>query len=254
MASFFALVPFGLYGNARMTRQTPEKPTLRGLLGEATTEFSGFSGGVPYTVKCLLCAPGATVRRYLDGGKTRITRPLRLFVMALMLYFAAASLGGINELNVQSWQQLLSSDRESASAFLEFFTRYQTALFAIVLPLMMLATRIAWPRSGRTLAEHLILNTFLFTAQLLIIIPLMALGWALGSRGIEGAVIWIHGIVIPMLAFGYAAWMMATFFSGSRTWSSIRAIAIQLGMLLPYWLIVLAIFQLWTKVKGIGAV
>ncbi|MEO7052940.1 MAG: DUF3667 domain-containing protein, partial [Rhodanobacter sp.] len=144
-----------------MARRTPEKPTLGGLLREAAAEFSGLERGVPYTVKCLLSAPGATVRRYLDQHDTRVTRPLRLFVVALLLYFAAASLGGVNELTAQSWQQALGSDGRGASAFLDFFTRYQTALFALVLPLMMLATRIAWPRSERTLAEHLILNTYL---------------------------------------------------------------------------------------------
>lgn len=132
-----------------------KKPTLGGLLREAAAEFSGFDRGVPYTVKCLLSAPGAIVRRYLDERDTRITRPLRLFAVALALYFVSASLAGVDELNAQFSQQILGSEGPGASAFLEFATRYQTALFALALPLMMLATRVAWPRSGRTLAEHL---------------------------------------------------------------------------------------------------
>ena len=220
---------------------------------EAATEFSGFDRGVPYTVKCLLSAPGATVRRYLDERDTRITRPLRMFVMTLVLFFAAASVGGTNELNAQSLQQLLGDRGPDASAFLDFFTRYQTALYALVLPLMMLATRIAWPRSRRTLAEHLILNTYLFSAQMLILIPLLLVGWGLASGGFDRIFMAFHGIVLPILSFGYAAWMMATFFSGSRLWSAIRAIAIQIVMLLPYWLIVLVVFRLWIKFTAAGA-
>ena len=236
-----------------MARQTPEKPTLRGLLREATTEFSGFDGGVPYTVKSLLSAPGATVRRYLDERDTRITRPLRLLVLSLALYFAAASLGGIDELTVKSLQKTLGSQSSGATEFLEFFSRYQTALFVLLLPLMMVATRVAWPRSGRTLAEHLILNTYLFSAQLLILVPLVLIGLAQGSESFDHFFTLVHAIVTPILTFGLAAWMMATFFSGSRTWSALRAVAIQFFMLLPYWLIVLAIFRLWTGFSGAGA-
>ena len=217
---------------------------------EAATELSGFDSGVPYTVKCLLSAPGATVRRYLDERDARITRPLRMFVMTLVLYFAAASLGGINEVSAASWQQILGSHGPDAAPFVEFFVRYQTALFALVLPLMMLATRVAWPRSGRTLAEHLILNTYLFSAQMLIITPFVLLGFERGSGSLDRVLLVIHVVVVPILAIGYAAWMMATFFPGSRLWSAIRAIAIQLGMLLPYWLIVLLIFRLWTALTG----
>lgn len=230
-----------------------KKPTLAGLLREAAAEFSDFDRGVPYTLKCLLSAPGATVRRYLDAEDARITRPLRLFILALALAFAAASLGGLNELNAQSLQQLSGDQGPGASAYLEFFARYQTALYALVLPLMMLATHIAWPRSGRTLAEHLILNTYLFSTQLLIMVPFMLAGLGQGLGGFDRIFWLLNGIVGPLLAVGYAAWMMATFFSGSRLWSVVRAIAIQLGMLLPYWLIVLVIFKLWIKFTGAGA-
>ncbi|MEO6925098.1 MAG: DUF3667 domain-containing protein [Rhodanobacter sp.] len=248
------LVALGIQESACMARRTPEKPTLGGLLREAATEFSGFDRGVPYTVKCLLSAPGATVRRYLDEHDPRITRPLRIFVMTLVLYFAAASLGGVNELNEQYWQQVLGSDGPGASALLGFLTRYQTALFALVLPLMMLATRVAWPRSGRTLAEHLILNTYLFSAQLLIFVPfvLVGLGHGQGSVSFDRFFVVLYSIVAPILSFGYAAWMMATFFSGSRLWSAILAVVIQLVMLLPYWFIVLAVFLLWTRIGGAG--
>ena len=173
--------------------------------------------------------------------------------MTLVLYFAAASLGGVDELNAKTLQQMLSTHGIGASGFTEFFARYQTALFALVLPLMMLATRVAWPRSGRTLAEHLILNTYLFSAQMLIMVPLTLVGAGLGLAGLDGHVTMLHGIAGPILGFSYAVWMMATFFSGSRIWSAIRAIAIQLFMVLVYWVIVLAVFLLWTKLASAAA-
>ena len=63
----------------------------------------------------------------------------------------------------------------------------------------------------------------------------------------------LHDVVNPLLSFGFAAWMMATFFFGSRVWSAIRAAAISLGMLLPYGLSVLAILRPWTRLTGANA-
>lgn len=233
-----------------MTESTQlQKPTLSGLLRDAAVEFSGFKHGVPYTMRSLLSAPGATVRRYLDDHDPRITRPLRLFVFVMVVYFAVASLGGVDELNAQAWEQMLQPLGVGASAFTAFLARYQTALFALVLPLMMLATRVAWPRSDRTLAEHLMLNTYLFSAQMAILIPLTLVAAGLALAGFDSPISWLVGIVGPGLAIGYAAWMMATFFPGSRTWSAIRAITIQLGMVLVYWIIVLVTFVLLAKFR-----
>jgi hypothetical protein len=230
----------------------PQKPTLGGLLRDAAMEFSGFKHGVPYTVRSLLSAPGATVRRYLDHHDGRITRPLRLFVFVLVVYLAVATLGGVDELNAQVWEQTLEPLGIGASGFTAFFARYQTALFALVLPLMMFATRVAWPRSGRTLAEHLILNTYLYSAQMAILIPLTLVAAGLALVGFDSYTSLLVGVVGPGLAIGYAAWMMATFFPGSRIWSAIRAIAIQFGMVIVYGIIVLVIFVLLTRSTGAG--
>jgi Protein of unknown function (DUF3667) len=229
-----------------------QKPTLGGLLREATREFSGFDRGLPYTVRSLLTAPGATVRRYLEGHDARITRPLRLFLATLVLYFAAASVGGVDEMNARGLEQSLATFGVRGSDFTTFFSRYQTALFALVLPLMMFATRASWPRAGRTLAEHLILNTYLFAAQLVIMTALMPLRFMVEWAGVEAqTALSLHSIAGGVLSIGYAAWMMATFFAGSRLWSAIRAIAIQLGMMLVYWIVVLAVFLALAK-AGVG--
>ena len=167
------------------------------------------------------------MRRYLDDQDTRITRPLRLFVVVLVVYFATASLGGVDKLNGQAWERMLEPQGIRTSGFTEFLSRYQTALYALVLPLMMVAARVAWPRSGRTLAEHLILNTYLFPMQLLIQIPLALAAAGLAWVGFETHIAFLDGVVGPVVSIGYAAWMMATFFPGSRIWSAIRAIAIQ---------------------------
>ena len=236
-----------------MTEPTqPQKPTLGGLLREAAVEFSGFKHGVPYTLRSLLSAPGATVRRYVDHHDARITRPLRLFVLVLVVHFAVASLGGVDNLNAQAVEQMLKPLGIGASGFTAFFARYQTALFALVLPMMMLATRIAWPRSGRTLAEHLILNTYLFSAQMAILIPLTLAVAGLALAGFDPQISLLIGLMGSGLAIGYAAWMMATFFDGSWVWSAIRAIAIQIGMVFVYWTIVLITFVLLARFTGAG--
>ncbi len=215
-------------------------------------EFSGFKKGVPYTLRSLLSAPGATVRRYLDDHDPRITRPLRLFALVLVVYFAVVSLSGAGNQNAQALDQMLEPLGIGASGFSAFFARYQTALFALVLPMMMLATRVAWPRSGRTLAEHLILNTYLFSAQMAILIPLTLAGAGLSLAGVDSRIASLMGTVGSGLLMGYAAWMMATFFPGSRVWSAIRALAIQIGMIFVYWIFVLISFVLLAKFTGAG--
>lgn len=77
----------------------PQKPTIGGLLSNAARELKGFEQGVPYTLKALLIAPGATVHRYLDDHDARITEPVRLFVLVLLVYFAVASLGAVDQVH-----------------------------------------------------------------------------------------------------------------------------------------------------------
>ncbi len=116
-----------------------------------------------------------------------------------------------------------------------------------ILAIMLLAWAYSRLDSGNdALAD---IGAVSFSAQMAILIPLTLVAAGLALAGFDSPISWLVGIVGPGLAIGYAAWMMATFFPGSRTWSAIRAITIQLGMVLVYWIIVLVTFVLLAKFR-----
>jgi uncharacterized protein DUF3667 len=71
-------------------RVIPAYPTIREMAGDAWEELSGYDGRFVRTFKLLLRRPGALTLEVLEGRRARYISPVRIYLVASVLYFLAA--------------------------------------------------------------------------------------------------------------------------------------------------------------------
>src|SRR5262245_61003334 len=81
----------GAYCSACGQRDLPPYPSVRELAIDAFWELSGWDGRFATTVRTLIRRPGMLTREFLEGRRARYISPLRLYLMASLVYFVLAA-------------------------------------------------------------------------------------------------------------------------------------------------------------------
>ncbi len=81
----------GLFCASCGQRDIPPYPSLRELAFDAFSEFSGWDGRLAVTARALLFRPGSLTREFLEGRRARYLAPIRLYLMASIVYFLLAA-------------------------------------------------------------------------------------------------------------------------------------------------------------------
>jgi hypothetical protein len=72
-------------------RVIPRYPSVRQLIGDTWQELSGYDGRFVRTFRVLLRRPGALTLDVLEGRRARYVSPVRLYLVASVLYFVIAA-------------------------------------------------------------------------------------------------------------------------------------------------------------------
>ena len=72
-------------------RDVPPYPSVRELVTDAFWELSGWDGRFAGTVRALLAHPGKLTTEFLEGRRVRYVSPLRLYLLASLVYFLVAA-------------------------------------------------------------------------------------------------------------------------------------------------------------------
>lgn len=72
-------------------RDIPPYPSVRELVVDAFWELSGWDGRFASTIRTLFRHPGTLTREFLAGRRARYISPLRLYLMASLVYFVLAA-------------------------------------------------------------------------------------------------------------------------------------------------------------------
>jgi hypothetical protein len=72
-------------------RDIPPYPSVRELVVDAASEFSGWDGRLATTLRDLVRRPGMLTHEFLEGRRVRYISPLRLYLMASVVYFLLAA-------------------------------------------------------------------------------------------------------------------------------------------------------------------
>jgi hypothetical protein len=112
----------GAFCGACGQRSVPANPTVAELAGDAWHELSGYDGRVAETFRNLL-RPGRLTLDYLQGRRARYLSPVRLYLIASVVYFlaAAAAPESASGLRIGVWDdranpQLSAADRARLEA------------------------------------------------------------------------------------------------------------------------------------------
>ena len=80
----------GAFCSACGQRVIPAYPTVREMAGDAWQELSGYDGRFARTFRLLLRHPGALTLEVLEGRRARYISPVRLYLVASVVYFLIA--------------------------------------------------------------------------------------------------------------------------------------------------------------------
>ena len=85
-------------------RDVAPYPSLRELVVDGFQELSGWDGKVAATVRALVRNPGVLTLEFLTGRRTRYVSPMRLYLLASLVYFLVAA--AAPDVQVQSGKTL----------------------------------------------------------------------------------------------------------------------------------------------------
>jgi hypothetical protein len=72
-------------------RAVPPNPTVREIAGDAVAELIGWDGKIADSFRTLIRRPGELTRQWIDGRRISFISPLRLYLLASLVYFGIAA-------------------------------------------------------------------------------------------------------------------------------------------------------------------
>lgn len=136
------------------------RPTLHELLHEAFHEFSHVDGKALRTVGLLLFRPGQLTREFFEGKRARSVTPIRLYLLASVLFFGLMTLQGPGNLHIsvtkghdqlQRAAERMNRDPSILAHAME--TAFPKAMF-ILMPLFGLLVYAFYWRAERMYVPH----------------------------------------------------------------------------------------------------
>jgi hypothetical protein len=245
-------------------RLAPEHFTIRHFLGEAFETFTNLESNKFFrSVWTLFAKPGVLTADYLAGRRTRWVRPLQLFLLINLAYFAVALLLGQqtlvtslrNQLHSQPYSALLRplvsaevarSGEEFAvytARFNEITANQASTLIMVMIPLFAGVLALVHLGRRRGYVEHLVFSTHLYAFFLLsqvlitglLLVAISGARWGLGldlgflDRGRVAEAVLVGVIVTYSVAYLYVAFRGV--YGGGRPRAAAEAVVGVLGFM-----------------------
>jgi hypothetical protein len=193
--------------------------TTREILTDALFSVVKVNRGFLFTARELSLRPGKAIRLYLAGQRVTYYAPHKyLFFIGAITSFLTSRYhtfsGGYTSVNA------FGGDTHSFfGAFFAYADAYATLINIVTIPVFALFSFLLFRRSGYNYAEHLVLNTYITSQQLLLFII-----WLPLTQAVPLPVDGLLGLYVAV-TLGYNLWVYVQF-CGARTAASLlRAIA-----------------------------
>ena len=165
--------PVHFYTFTLQLMPTPNRITTHSII-EELLQLANLEKGLGYTIKMLAFAPGKAIRMYLFEDRQRMTKPFALLVLAVtaatFLTLQFVPTGEALWADIQKDPDIQQLP-EQVATILHWFAiatkQYMNLLYLSSLPGLALATYILFPQKGYNFAEHLVINTYIFSFQTL---------------------------------------------------------------------------------------
>lgn len=175
----------GPFCSACGQRTLEGRHTLRSVVASAFAQLFNLERGLVHTMARLTVDPGGAVNDYLAGRTAMYVHPFSYLIICFAI-FALVN---------QFVRFVVAAGSGSGNQLL-------TATLVIFLAL---ASRVVFWRTGRSLAEHVILNVFLFAHSVLLLIPLgLLIGLLPGTAGTYGLILLLPGVIVAYFCWAYS--------------------------------------------------
>jgi len=205
--------------------QHPERFSFGKVIADVPNAVVNFERGLPYSIRSLAVHPGATVKEYLGGARSRHYRPLNFVFLVGGLYtllFSLADIQGvmapINEQTASKWEVFIQ----------EQSLQYQAFLILFQLPFFSLVSWLLFRKRGFFYGEHLIGNAYMvgeISIFQLVMFPFYA--WMNNSVGVD-----ILNFVYLLFMMSYAFFMYYDWFYNRKgfneAWLCVLAVVLNI--------------------------
>ena len=182
----------------------PDHPTVERFsfkkVGEMLLDILNLERGIGYTIKWLIIAPQKAIYEYLFEDRKRMVRPFPflLLVTAIATFLSLKILLPDDNIlqflqNDPDWEKFPPPLQQLLTTIVPHIKRYFNLIFISGLPVTALATYLVFKPAGLNLAEHLVLNTYIYCIQIIgfiFIIP-----WVKGQ-------VWV-AVILAILIYFY---------------------------------------------------
>jgi hypothetical protein len=212
--------PFeGLYCYHCGQPATTRRITTREILTDILFSVVKVNRGFLFTVRELSLRPGPAIRLYLAGQRVAYYAPHKyLFFIGAVTSFLTSRYHSFSK-EYTSAGALAGDAHSFLTAFFAYADTYATLINIVTIPVFALFSFLLFRRSGYNYAEHLVLNAYITSQQLLLFIVWLPFTQAM-PLPVEG----LLGLYVA-ITLAYNLWVYVQF-CGSRTAASVlRAIA-----------------------------
>jgi len=218
------------------------KVTVAEMRRSALRAFS-LERGWLHTVFDLCTRPGAMLRDYLAGKRIVYIGPVKFALTVGAIYLIAMGV-----FHVPTPAGVSADEERLVELWNEFSQRFGQPLLMLAAPLIALATRLLFPARGYTFAEHLTINLYVLGLQTLLVTPVFALASF-------GAAVFASAYTLCLiLILAYFVWVIRQTLA-ERWWTAILGGMVAVVVAgISYMALVLPIFLLFARVKGVAVV
>ena len=219
----------------------PGRLTLRYLLARVREETIGSERGFALTLWTLLIAPQRVVDAFLRDADRRYFGPVKYFLVATAISILLMPTLPLFDGAIASMLQ--KEGIASASAASAWIADWNGVLYAPLLVMIAITTRVFFRAKGLNLAEHLVVATYAWSQMVLISTLAFGVVYVLKAVGIRGA--WLLPLVFGSTVYWF--WYAAQVFRLHGVGDALRCLIIVPFAMLLYFIVMLVVVTLWQK-------
>lgn len=193
--------------------------------------------GLLYSIRELLLRPGRSIREYLFEDRTKLTKPFKLLILIVSVAtfltlqitpkegqtnFIEGIESGYFQANEKDKAALDATKKEYRTFLINVtnsIKKYLNLLFMLNIPIMSIATFFIFKQSKFYFAEHLVINSYVYSVLTLMYIATIPIIAIIGQTT-------LYALILVGLIYTYNTWVYHKVFGGKLFRNIARCIAV----------------------------
>jgi len=165
--------------------------------------------GLVYTIKELFSRPGNSIREYIQGKRIRHRNYIELLLIVIAFSYFLEQYASINSANLVTSESIYEGTNSLMRSFVEFSNENPKLYMLLMIPLNALFSFIWFQRSKQNYIEHLILNTYKSSAEVIITILFIIITILYSDIAVLKIILGLFSTLV----MAYSVWFYYQYFS-----------------------------------------